>query len=140
MTTQRMLQILVAVLGILNVAGGLALLFAPQWFFENVGTYPPFNRHYEGDAGAFLTALGVGLVWAARDPSRYRALIGVAFIANALHLINHVYDDVILSASFQQMMQGAIPVGLTLLLLALAYWLASSRSNESTQSRTPHAF
>ncbi len=99
MVSQRMLQILVGALGVIHVAGGLALLFAPQWFFDNIGNYPPFNQHYMGDAGSFLTAIGVGLLWAARNPARYRALIGVALISNVLHLINHMYDDLIVSAS-----------------------------------------
>ena len=139
MFTQRMLQILVGALGVVNAAAGLALLLAPQWFFETIGSYPPFNRHYAGDAGSFLTAIGLGLLSAARDPSRYRALIGVAFISNALHLLNHVYDDVLVTASFQHIMQGAAPVGFTLLLLALALYLAAPRKIESHGSRTSHA-
>ncbi len=126
MTTRRLLQILVGVLGVINVLTGLALLLTPQWFFDHVGTYPPFNRHYEGDLAAFVIASGVGLLWAARDPYKYRALIGIALVANVLHTINHIYDDVIVSASMQQIMQGAIPVGLQALLLGLATYLAGT--------------
>lgn len=130
MTTGRMLQILVGVLGVLTLVTGLGLLFAPQWFFDNIGTYPPFNRHYEGDLGAFVTASGVGLLWAARDPFKYRALIGIALVANVLHTVNHVYDDVIVSASMQQIMAGAIPVGLQALLLGLAVYMARGKRTE----------
>lgn len=135
MTTRSMLQILVGALGVVNVATGLALLLAPQWFFENIGNYPPFNRHYEGDLGSFITAIGLGLVWAARDLQRYRALIGVALIASAVHLANHVYDDVIVSASFAQMMQGVVPVGFQMLLLALAFYLVSIESSRHRSVR-----
>jgi len=132
MTSKRLLQILIAILGALNVATGLALLFAPQWFFENIGAYPPFNRHYEGDLGAFITAVGVGLLWAARDPYKYRALIGVGLLAGLLHLFNHVYDDVLVSASVTQIMAGAIPVGLQTLLLGLALFLASPQRSSNS--------
>jgi hypothetical protein len=129
MTTQRMLQILIAALGIINLATGLALLFAPQWFFENVGNYPPFNRHYEGDFGAFVIASGIGLLWAARAPQKYRALIGVALLASALHLVNHVYDDLLMGTSLQQIISGVITVALGTALLALAFFLARQPPN-----------
>ncbi len=129
LTTQRMLQILVAALGIINLTTGLALVFAPQWFFENIGNYPPFNRHYEGDLGAFVTAIGIGLLWAARAPQKYRPLIGIALLASALHLVNHVYDDVLMGASIQQMISGVITVALGTALLTLAFFLARQPSN-----------
>jgi hypothetical protein len=133
-TSQRMVQILVGALGVVNVATGLALLFAPQWFFENIGNYPPFNRHYEGDLGSFITAIGIGLVWAARDPQRYRALIGVALISNAVHFLNHVYDDVLVSASVAHIMQGVVPVGFQMLLLALVIYLSASGQRAATDT------
>lgn len=131
MTTHRLVQILVAALGAVNTATGLALLFARQWFFENIGNYPPFNPHYIGDLGAFVFAGGIGLVWAARDPRKYRALIGVALLASALHLFNHIYDDLLMGASFQQIVSGVLTVALGTALLALAFWFASAPKKES---------
>ncbi len=125
MTTKQLLQILIAALGVVNTATGLALVFAPQWFFENIGNYPPFNRHYEGDLGAFVIASGIGLLWAARDPRKYRALIGIALLSSALHLVNHVYDDLLIGASLQQIISGVITVAFGTLLLALALFIAS---------------
>ena len=125
MTTQRMLKILLAVLGVTNVATGLALIFAPQWFFDNIGRYPPFNRHYEGDLGAFVAAVGIGLLWSARDPQKYRVLIGIGFISSLLHTFNHVYDDILISASLPQIISGVIPIGVQTILLALALFLSS---------------
>lgn len=84
--------------GLLLVGGlyalsGLALLLAPSWFFENVGTFPPFNRHYAGDAGSFLLPWGVGLLLVARAAVRQRLVVGLAALASALHAANHLYDD-----------------------------------------------
>ena len=56
-----LLPALVALAGLIHLATGLALLLAPAWFYQNIGTFPPFNRHYAGDLGAFQVGLGVGL-------------------------------------------------------------------------------
>ena len=81
-----------ALAGIAYAATGLALLFAPRWFFENVGDFPPFNRHYEGDVGAFLLPLGVGLLAAAARPAAHLVFIAVVAAGSVLHAANHAYD------------------------------------------------
>ncbi len=83
----------IVIVGVFYVLTGLALLFASEWFFTNVGYFPPFNRHYAGDVGTFLLPIGVGLLIAARDPIRHRLLVGVAAVGSLLHVFNHLYDD-----------------------------------------------
>lgn len=56
------LQIILALSGLFYTLSGLALLFLPTWFFTYIGDFPPFNRHYMGDAGAFILPLGIGLL------------------------------------------------------------------------------
>ncbi len=68
----------VVVAGIGYLLTGLALMFAPEWFFQNIGLFPPFNRHYAGDLGMFQIPLGIGLLIAICNPVRHRGLIGVA--------------------------------------------------------------
>ena len=75
---------------------GAALIVVPDWFYANIGYYPPFNHHYMGDGGAFQLALGIGLLLTVRHPFRYRLLIAVGAGASLLHAINHIYDDVLL--------------------------------------------
>lgn len=82
----------IALNGLVYLFSGAALLFAPSWFFNTIGNFPPFNRHYSGDLGAFLLPLGAGLLIAARQPSRHRGLIAVAAGAALLHALNHGYD------------------------------------------------
>jgi hypothetical protein len=84
--------------GIFYLITGIALLAAPQWFFDNVGTYPPFNRHYAGDLGSFLLPLGIALVWAARNPVQHRGLIAFAAAGSGIHAANHLYDDLMLQS------------------------------------------
>ena len=118
----RLAQIIVAVAGLFNVLTALALLFAPVWFFQHIGTFGPFNRHYEGDLGSFLLALGIGLLFAARSPSRYGLVVWVAAIGSLLHACNHIYDALIAGASLGQWLAQPVPL---LALAVLLIWAAS---------------
>ena len=88
----RAIPVVLALGGLMYSLVGAALLLAPAWFHETIGRFPPFNRHYLGDLGAFHLPLGVGLLVAACDPSRYRGIIGVAAATSLLHVANHLYD------------------------------------------------
>src|SRR5437773_11265373 len=84
--------LIVGLVGVSYALTGLALIFAPQWFFATIGPFPPFSWHYEGDLGVFLLPLGIGLLWAATDLARHRLLIGIAAAGSLLHAGNHLYD------------------------------------------------
>ncbi len=86
-------RMIIGAAGLAYLSVGVVQLIAPHWFFENIGYFPPFNRHYVGDLGAFLLPLGIGLLVAARNPVMHRGLIGIGAAASVLHLLNHVYDD-----------------------------------------------
>jgi hypothetical protein len=118
----RLAQIIVALAGVGYLLAGAALLFAPVWFFQHIGTFGPFNRHYEGDLGAFLLALGMGLLFAARNPSRYGLVVWVAAIGSLIHACNHVYDALIQGASLGQWLAQPVPLFILALLLL---WAAS---------------
>ncbi|MGQ0600761.1 MAG: hypothetical protein ACT4QE_03590 [Anaerolineales bacterium] len=120
---ERAMQLAVAASGVLYVFTGLALLFAPEWFFENIGHFPPFNRHFMGDIGAFTLPLGLGLLLAARAPQQHRLFIGVVALGSFIHLANHLYDDVLASAwSLEHFLVKTLP--LTLVAVALT-WVAA---------------
>ena len=91
----RLVQAAVAFSGLVYAATGAALLFAPRWFFEELGDFPPYNRHYSGDAGAFLLPLGLALLLAAPRPQAHRFFIAFAALASVVHAANHVYDAAI---------------------------------------------
>ncbi len=115
-------QVVVAIAGMLHLVVGLAMLLAPMWFFVAIGTFPPFNRHYTGDMGAFQLALGAGLLFAARTPARQRLLIAIAAAGNLLHMLNHAYDALISHASLGYWLSDTGP----LLVLTLALLLVSA--------------
>ncbi|MBC7810707.1 MAG: hypothetical protein H7175_06145 [Burkholderiales bacterium] len=111
----------VAVGGSFYLLTGIALLFAPQWFFDNVGTFPPFNRHYAGDLGSYLLPLGIVLLLAVRHPAQHRSLIGFAAAGTFVHALNHVYEDIQLGSAFPVWFAATIPLLVYGLVLAAAY-------------------
>ena len=115
-------QVVVAIAGLTHLLVGLAMLLVPMWFFVTIGTFPPFNRHYTGDMGAFQLALGAGLLVAARTPARQRLLIAIAAAGNLLHMLNHAYDALISRATLGYWLADTGP----LLVLTLALLLVSA--------------
>ena len=80
------------IVGALYALSGVAMLLAPQWFFDNIGTFPPFNRHFLGDLGAFSLAIGLGLLLGARAKAYLPGALLVGGLASLVHVLNHVYD------------------------------------------------
>lgn len=113
------IQIVVGLAGISYIFTALALLAAPRWFFENIGPFVPYNRHYEGDLGSFLLPLGVGLLVAARAPGRQRLLIAVAAAGGLFHAFNHVYDSLAEGASLAHWLSDTVPLLIFAVLLLL---------------------
>ncbi len=119
------------IVGIITVLTGLAMIFAPQWFFDNIGNFPPFNRHYLGDLGVFTLALGVGLVLAFRDAARYRLVIGVAALGNILHVLNHAYDSIQEAAPLSHWLSVDGPIWLVAVALIAAWVWANPQVKRS---------
>lgn len=121
-------QVIIAVAGLGYLLAGLVQLLAPQWFFDNIGYFPPFNRHYVGDLGAFILPLGIGLLVAARNPPTHRLLVGVAAAGSLLHLLNHLYDDLGTPSKLAHLVVDTLPL-FVLAVLLIVVW----RSNAHTQ-------
>ena len=83
---------LVLAAGALHLAAGLFMAAAPRSFYDQVGTFPPFNAHYLRDLATWYVALGVALLLAARRPAWQLPLLVLAVIQYALHVVNHVVD------------------------------------------------
>ncbi len=90
----RWTKTLTIVAGAIYTATALVMLAAPMWFYETVGHFPPYNRHFIGDTATFTLPIGVALMWAARDLERHRALLALGLGASFLHAGNHVMDAV----------------------------------------------
>ena len=124
-------QIIVFICALMYVLPGIALIFAPTWFFNAIADFPPFNRHYMGDAGVFSFALGVGLLMAMRRPAQNRAVIGTAAVGNALHVINHLYDDIIVDGgNLTHLLSNSLPLGIVAILL-IGVWVVTIPNRKS---------
>jgi hypothetical protein len=101
-------RILLLIVGATDVLAGGALLLTPRWFFENIGTFPPYSSHFLGDAGAFLLPIGVALVVAATNPLRHRSLITLGTAASVLHFFNHLHGSVVAGESWLQTIEVGV--------------------------------
>jgi hypothetical protein len=86
--------LVVAAFGLFTVVLGVWALVAPVSFFDNIGHFEPYNRHFLHDVGAFQIGLGAAaifaLVW--RGDAMLAVLGGVAAGATA-HEIAHIADS-----------------------------------------------
>lgn len=83
---------LLAALGAAQIAVSVAFFSAPEWSFENVARFAPYNPHLLADIGAFGLPLGVALLIAARDPRRHALLVALAALGNLAHAASHLRD------------------------------------------------
>jgi hypothetical protein len=117
--------------GVAYLVAALTLLLAQDWFFNNIGNYPPYNRHYMGDAGSFVSVLALMLLWATRDLVRHWAMILLAGVGSLLHATNHIIEDFITNPSV-----ASITSNILLFVLAFALLLAAWAAKTSADSRT----
>ncbi len=75
-----------------NLLTGILQLFAPGWFFDNIGSYGIRNDHYLGDVGAFYLAAGIALLVAVRRPAWREPVLVLAALWYAFHAANHLFD------------------------------------------------
>ena len=85
--------LVVAAFGMFTLVTGVWALVAPVSFFDNIGHFEPYNRHFLHDVGAFQIGLGAAalfaLVW--RGDAVLAVLGGLAAGATA-HEIAHIAD------------------------------------------------
>lgn len=78
--------------GFFWLGSGLWSFFAPQSFFDQLATFPPYNEHLLHDIGAFSIGLGAVIVFALLRMSALRsALLGVG-VGSLFHVASHVID------------------------------------------------
>ncbi|RIK43803.1 MAG: hypothetical protein DCC55_04460 [Chloroflexi bacterium] len=121
----RWIQWVIAIAGAFYTFVGLTQLFAPVWFFTTIGPYPPFNRHYLGDLGAFTLPMGIALLIAARNPIQHRLFIGFVAGGSLIHSFNHLYDD--LAGAAPDPVGTAVLVVFALVLI----WVYFARSSSA---------
>ena len=78
--------------GLYEVAIGLFIAITPHAFFDSLGPYGHYNRHYLHDVAAFEGALGVGLLLAYRRPAWRAPFLVLAALHYGFHALSHGVD------------------------------------------------
>jgi hypothetical protein len=122
----------IAAAALFVVAGAWAFL-DPAAFYERVAHFPPYNRHFLHDAGAFQLGLGAALVLSLIGWDGRRVALWAAAAASVLHAASHVIDHDLGG-------RGTDPLALALVAAALiAAALLSTRTSRPRTEVTNHA-
>jgi len=112
-------SIVVGGFGVFTLALGVWAIVDTRSFFDNIGHFPPYNRHFLHDVGAFQIGLGAAalfsLLWR-RDA--VLAALGGAAAGGTAHEIAHVVDEGIGGRSSDPYSLGLVAV----LLVAVFLW------------------
>ena len=127
----RFAQAVVLLNGLTYLGVGAALLLAPEWFFANIGNFPPFNRHYSGDLGSIQLALGALLLYTFRNPVAHAGVLGVAALGGTLHTLNHAVDAARGLGGWDQTLALAVLAALTV----AALWQAVAARQDVATAR-----
>ncbi len=110
---------IVLVSGLFYLMLGMSQLLQPEWYFANVGAFPPYNRLVIAQLGSVLLPLGVTMVIASQNPSSNRMVISIGASAAALFVFNQFYS---VSAGEEAVTGGSMLL-FPLLFFALAqFW------------------
>jgi uncharacterized membrane protein len=89
---RSVVRLITAVLAVLIVGLGIWAFVSPQSFYEQIATYPPYNKHLFHDVGSFQIGIGSTLLYALiRRDALQVALVG-ASIGAVMHAISHIMD------------------------------------------------
>ena len=87
---------LFTILGLVNLAHGLWMLFAPAgWYRDLPAGVPdtgPLNLHFVRDIGAAFATIGTAFLGAAARPAARRGVLLAATLFFTLHALVHVAD------------------------------------------------
>jgi len=88
----KLSRVVALLAGLFFVALGVWAFFGPHSFYVRLAHFPPYNRHFLHDVGAFQIGLGAALLIALRwNDAVGVALAGVG-IGAAVHAASHWWD------------------------------------------------
>ena len=108
-----------------TLAGAAVFILAGAWaflgrgsFYERVAHFPPYNRHFLHDVGAFQLGLGTALALGLAGWDGRRVALWTVAVASVLHAASHIIDqdldgrgtEVITSALQDERPRAALPV------------------------------
>ncbi len=122
MTSARLTTIMLWLAGLFFLVVGIYAFVAPHSFYDQIATFPPYNRHLMHDVGAFQIGIGAVLLLALRwSDASFVALAGAGAGAS-VHVVSHIIDHDLGGETSQTVVLGALAV--LLLLTAAGRWRA----------------
>ena len=119
------------------MAGAAVVILAGAWafvdpgsFYQRVAHFPPYNRHFLHDAGAFQLGLGTALMLGMAGWDGRRVVLWAVAVASALHAVSHIVDRDLGG-------RGTDPIVLS--LVAAAFVVAAMLASRTRRERTDHA-
>jgi hypothetical protein len=113
------IRVVAALVAVFFVALGIWALLSPLTFYEQLATYPPYNKHLFHDVGAFQVGIGATLLFALfRKDALQVALLGTS-VGTVLHAISHIVDRDLGGKSTDPFLLSAL--ALVVLLATAAY-------------------
>ena len=113
-------RLLVALVAPAPVGPGVWAMAAPESFYATLAVYPPYNRHFVHDIGAFMLGLGTTFGFAlALGDALLVALAGNTVGALA-HFVSHAVDRDLGGQPGDPLVVGAF----ALVLVGLVVWRA----------------
>lgn len=128
MDRDRLIRAGVLQFGAFHLVVGLWQVVAPHAFWETIGGFGPYNRHYLGDNATYELALGLALLASLRRPAWRAPLLALTALQIVLHAINHLVD---VSASHPGW-AGVFDFVSLALAAPVAVWLARTAEHERT--------
>jgi uncharacterized membrane protein len=85
-------KVIAALAAAFYVVTGVWAFAAPESFWRNVATYPPYNEHLIHDIGAFLIGLGVAALAGLLLSDALAAVLAGIATGSLLHAVSHLVD------------------------------------------------
>jgi hypothetical protein len=92
MDTSRAVRLITIAAGVAFLLVGVWAFVGPASFYHRVATFPPYNRHFVHDIGAFNIAIGVALLLSLIRSDAILATLAGAGIGSVFHGIGHFED------------------------------------------------
>jgi hypothetical protein len=89
---QRLVYLLISALAVYWLGLGVLMIVAPHTFFEQIGPFGSYNRHYIRDNATFALAFGIGLLISPRWSHWRVPELATTSIQGVLHTVNHAVD------------------------------------------------
>lgn len=85
-------KVIAALAAAIYLVFGIWAFAAPESFYENIATYPPYNEHLFHDLGAFQIGIGVAALAGLLLSDALAAVLAGVAAGSLMHGVSHVVD------------------------------------------------